>query len=253
MFSDVPLAGNALCVVLDPCPEPVMAAIAREVNLSETTFPVVIAERQYEVRIFTPATELPFAGHPSLGTAWVLGPRRWTQTTEGATVVVEADAEGAVMEQPYPKFEETTPEPPTEALGLPRGAAVQVGEAGGLRHLMVATDAPIDRLSPDPRAVKKAAGQVRATTVCAVRRLDDHALHVRVFAPGAGLGEDPGTGSAAGPIAVMARHRWGTASEVTIFQGGEVGRPSRIEVHAGDDEIRVGGRVTACAEGRFSL
>ena len=69
VFSDRPLAGNALCVVLDPCPEPVMLAIAREMNLSETTFPVVVDEREYEMRIFTPLAELPFAGHPSLGTA----------------------------------------------------------------------------------------------------------------------------------------------------------------------------------------
>lgn len=64
VFTDVPLAGNALCVVLDPCPEPVMTAIAREVNLSETTFPVVTGEDSYEMRIFTPSAELPFAGHP---------------------------------------------------------------------------------------------------------------------------------------------------------------------------------------------
>src|SRR5205814_166060 len=81
-------AGNAVCVVLDPCPEPVMGALAREVNLSETTFPTVIGDDEYDVRIFTPTGELPFAGHPSLGTGWVLGPGRWTQTSAGATVVV---------------------------------------------------------------------------------------------------------------------------------------------------------------------
>ena len=106
VFSDRPLAGNAVCVVLDPCPEPVMGAIAREVNLSETTFPTVIGSDEYEVRIFTPTVELPFAGHPSLGTAWVLGPRRWTQTSEGAIVVVEADETSAVMGQPTPEIRE---------------------------------------------------------------------------------------------------------------------------------------------------
>ena len=67
VFTERPLAGNALCVVLDPVPPPVMAALAREVNLSETSFPVVVADGEYEVRIFTPGAELAFAGHPTLG------------------------------------------------------------------------------------------------------------------------------------------------------------------------------------------
>ncbi|MEJ7765070.1 MAG: PhzF family phenazine biosynthesis protein [Acidimicrobiales bacterium] len=85
VFTERPLAGNALCVVLDPVAPPVMAALAREVNLSETAFPVVVAGGEYEVRIFTPAAELAFAGHPTLGTAFVLGPRRWVQHSEGAS------------------------------------------------------------------------------------------------------------------------------------------------------------------------
>src|SRR2546429_9887961 len=93
VFSERPLAGNALCVVLDPCPEPVMQAIARETNLSESTFPVVVADAAYELRIFTPVQELPFAGHPSLGTAWALGPNRWAPTTAGATGVGEGGAD----------------------------------------------------------------------------------------------------------------------------------------------------------------
>ena len=79
VFSDRPLAGNALCVVVDACPEPLMAGIAREVNLSETTFPTVTADGAYRTRIWTPGGELPFAGHPTLGTAWVLGAGRWEQ------------------------------------------------------------------------------------------------------------------------------------------------------------------------------
>ncbi|MGH9285178.1 MAG: PhzF family phenazine biosynthesis protein, partial [Acidimicrobiales bacterium] len=106
VFSDRPLAGNPLCVVLDPCPPVVMAAIAREVNLSETTFPSVTGPGRYDVRIFTPAAELAFAGHPTLGTAWVLGAGRWRQASPGATVTVEADETGAVMGQPDPELAE---------------------------------------------------------------------------------------------------------------------------------------------------
>ncbi len=253
VFSDVPLAGNAVCVVLDPCPEPVMAAIAREVNLSETTFPTVIGDGHYEMRIFTPTRELPFAGHPSLGTAWVLGAHRWEQTTEGGTVVVEASASGASMSQPDPVLTDADSAGLLEALDLPGARAVRVAEAAGLRHLIVATDAPLDRIHPEPGATAAASRQAGVGTVAAVRRLDDRTLHVRVFAPALGVEEDPGTGSAAPPVALVARRVWGTAEDVTILQGAEVGRPCRIEVHAGPGELLVGGRVTACAEGRFTL
>ncbi len=253
VFSDVPLAGNALCVVLDPCPDPVMAAIAREVNLSETTFPTVLDEGRYQMRIFTPRRELPFAGHPSLGTAWVLGPRRWEQTTEGGTVVVEAEGARARMSQPDPVLTDTDPDGLLEALSLSDARAVHVAEAVGLRHVVVATDASIDRICPQPAAVAAASRRSGAGTVAAVRRLDDRTLHLRVFAPVLGVDEDPGTGSVAGPVALVARSVWGTSEDVTILQGAEVGRPCRIEVHAEPGELRVGGRVTACAEGRFTL
>ncbi len=97
VFTDKPLSGNGLCVVLDQCPPHLMPLIAREVNLSETTFPTVTGPGSYSMRVFTPASELSFAGHPSIGTAWVLGPGRWTQTTSGATVTVEASNEGSEM------------------------------------------------------------------------------------------------------------------------------------------------------------
>ena len=247
VFTDRPLAGNALCVVLDPCPEPLMAPIAREMNLSETTFPTVTGPGAYAMRIFTPAAELPFAGHPSLGTAWTLGSGRWTQTTSGATVDIEVDGLGAVMGQPEPSYDDVDAEPYVRAFGLPAGsvAGAWLATAGGMRHLIVATDAPIGDLVPDMAAM------AADRTTAVVRRLDDRTLEVRVFV--AGIGEDPGTGGAAGPIAVLARRLWSTDVDVTIHQGDRVGRPCRIDVHAREGEIRVGGRVTACAEGVFTL
>lgn len=252
VFSDRPLAGNALCVVLDPVPEPVMLAIAREVNLSETTFPVVTGEDSYNMRIFTPHRELPFAGHPSLGTAWVLGPNRWTQETEGATIVVDASEDGALMAQPDPTWTEVAGEPVASALGIDTIGA-HVAEAGGLRHLVVATEAAVDGMTPDMAVLADASERHGCATVAVVRPLTSSELHVRVFAPGAGVAEDPGTGSAAGPVALLARRIWDTDADVTIFQGAEIGRPCRIEVHAVEGEVRVGGRVAACAEGRFTL
>ena len=86
-----------------------------------------------------------------------------------------------------------------------------------------------------------------------VRRKDDATLHVRVFVPGFGIPEDPGTGSAAGPIATLAHREWGTDAAVTIHQGAEIGRPSIITVELTDDGPVVGGRVCPVAEGRFEL
>jgi trans-2,3-dihydro-3-hydroxyanthranilate isomerase len=253
VFSDRPLAGNQLCVVLDPCPDPVQQAIAREVNLSETTFPVVTGDADYDVRIYTPATELPFAGHPTLGTAWVLGAQRWTQTSPGGAVAVEADATGAVLHQPDPVLTDVDGDPLAKAVGVPGFEVAITGNAGGLVHSILATEAPIDRLRPVTAEVAAAAAKVGAQSIAVVRRRDDVTLDARVFVAGAGIPEDPGTGSAAAAIALLARRVWNTAADVTISQGVEMGRPCRLEVHAEPGAIRVGGRISACAEGAFTL
>ena len=257
VFTDRPLAGNALCVVLDGAggDDARMQAIAREVNLSETAFVTRTGDDSYDVRIWTVAGELPFAGHPSLGSAWALGPGRWTQTSPGATVVVETTPTHAVMSQPDPVFTEVYPEDVARALGLPVASVrtATVAEIAGTRHLLVPTDVAIDRLAPDNRALLDATRTLRTTGVGVVRALGDQTLHARVFLPGRVLIEDPGTGSAAGPLGLLARRWWSTAEDVAILQGAEMGRPCRIEVHARSGDLRVGGNVVACAEGRFVL
>lgn len=230
-----------------------MQAIAREVNLSETTFPTVVADGEYDVRIFTPGAELPFAGHPTLGTAWVLGEGRWRQTSPGGTVAVEADATGAVMTAPDATLQEVDAGPCIEALGLSGAEGAYLAAVGGMTHVLVPTEAPIDRLAPDLAAVAAAARGAGGNSLAPMRRVDDATLQLRVFLPGSGIAEDPGTGSAAGSVGVLARRLWGTDVDVTIRQGDEVGRPCRIEVHAVEGDVRVGGRVAACAEGTFSL
>jgi trans-2,3-dihydro-3-hydroxyanthranilate isomerase len=253
VFSDRPLAGNALCVVLDPCPEERMQAVARETNLSETTFPTVTGDGAYRNRIFTPGAELPFAGHPTLGTAWCLGPGAWEQTTAGAVATVDVDARGAVMSQPDPVLEVDDPDGVGAAVGVVGIETVHVARAAGNRFLIATTDADLAIATPDPIAIAQLQRAREVVTVALVRRRDDRNLHVRVFAPAQGIAEDPGTGSAAGPIGVLARRELGTDVDVTIRQGDLVGRPCTIEVHAEDGAIRVGGAVAACAEGRFTL
>ena len=254
VFTDRPLQGNPLCVVLDPCPSELMQPIAREVNLSETTFPRQSGDDSYEMRIFSPTLELPFAGHPSIGTAWALGPRRWTQVTTGATVTVEADEHGAKMTQPRPEFEplEAQREEILSALGLRTADGICRSSAGGTTHVLVATSEPIDELAPDLMRVAEVSRACRAHTLVPMRAEDRSHLYARVFAPAAGVPEDPGSGSAAGPIGLFARQLWATDERVVVGMGAEIGRHSRLEVDVAD-EIFVGGRVALSAEGHFVL
>lgn len=258
VFSASPLAGNALCVVLDPTPEELMPGIARETNLSETAFPTRTGDRSYSVRIFTPGLELPFAGHPTLGTAWLMGPGRWTQRSAGAEVTVIADEHGATFSVPLPTLTEFDGEGPATALGLRPGDAGSarsafLAESGGMRHIIVPTEQDISDLHPDAAAVVVQTRIHGPATLCVVRPLGDEVLQVRVFVPDAGIPEDPGTGSAAGPIGILARRVFGTSTRLTINQGDEIGRPCRLSVEIGSDSVSVGGRVSACAEGRFTL
>ncbi len=252
VFTERQFEGNPLCVVLDPCPAELMPRIAREVNLSETTFPVQTGKNAYAMRIFTPAVELSFAGHPSLGTAWLLGPGRWTQTTTGGTVIVEADERGARMTQPRPEFTrlEVETDEVLSALGLSTADGIYRSTAGGISHILVPTSQPIDRLAPDSGRVAQASRACAGLTRVPFRAIDKSTLHARAFASAAGVVEDPGSGSAAGPIGLLASQLWGTRSDVTITMGTEIGRPCRLEVHTGD-AISVGGRVALVAEGHF--
>jgi trans-2,3-dihydro-3-hydroxyanthranilate isomerase len=254
VFTERPLAGNPLCVVLDRCPPELMQAIARETNLSETTFPVQTGDDSYEMRIFSPTVELPFAGHPSIGTAWVLGPRRWTQVTSGATVIVEANERGARMTQPVPEFEpvEEQGDAVLAALGLRSADGIRRSTAGGTTHVLVATSESIDALDPDLALVADVSRRCRSHTLVPMRMVGRSRLHARVFGPAAGVPEDPGSGSAAGPIGLFARELWGTDAQVTITMGAEIRRPSQLEVDVAG-EILVGGRVTISAEGEFLI
>jgi trans-2,3-dihydro-3-hydroxyanthranilate isomerase len=253
VFSDRPLAGNQLCVVLDDCPEPLMQAVAREVNLSETTFPTITGPGRYRNRIFTPSAELPFAGHPTLGTAWALGPGRWEQTTSGAVVTVEVDDRRAVMSQPDPTFCEVDPAGIADALGVAVHGPATVAVAAGNGLLIAAVRGGLADATPDQAAIADLCRRHQSMALGAVARIDDRQLHVRVFVPLAGIPEDPGTGAMAGPVGLFARDRLGTDVDVMIHQGDEIGRPCRIEVHAEEGAITVGGSVTPCAEGRFTL
>jgi trans-2,3-dihydro-3-hydroxyanthranilate isomerase len=256
VFTDRPLNGNPLCVVLDECDPQLMPQIAREVNLPETTFPVVTGPDSYSMRIFTTQAEFPFAGHPSLGTAWALGAQRWTQTTSGAVVAIDATADGAWMSQPTPIFAEATNANVNEiaqTVGVTGISRAIYMTNGGLTFLAVLTNDPLERVTPNEQAFADLLRNTDAVGFAVANIENKHTVRVRAFFPGDAVFEDPGTGSLAGPLGVLAHAEYGVDQKLTVIQGEFVSRPCRIDVIASPNGVQIGGSVTLCAEGEFVL
>jgi len=269
VFTATPLEGNQLAVFPDGrgLGVDVMQRTARELNLSETVF-FLPAEDSGDVRlrIFTPAGELTFAGHPVLGSAFVLGEALGTsaltlETGDGPVPVELERDRGQIafgrMQQPIP-----VPEPYEDAGALL--AALGVRESGlpveayrnGPRHVLVelASEAEVAALWPDQRALAHL--PIYANTFAG----RGPAWKTRIFAPYHGVPEDPATGSAAGPLAVhLARHgRIAFGDEIEIRQGEEIGRPSRLYARAEGspdkvERLLVGGSAVIVARGEYRL
>ena len=258
VFTDRAYAGNPLAVVLRArtLTARQMQAIAAEFGLSETAFtlPPTTSAATYRLRIFTPARELPFAGHPSIGAAWALAfadmIRRGDVVQEcGAGLLpVHVDASGARVVSGRP---EVGPDLSGAALAATVGLGVDdldpdlpagVAAAGvPFAFLPVLTDAVV-RAVPDLSAVAAATGDQTGLAVVAVDR-EKTTAHVRVFCPQVGVSEDPATGSAAVALGVFLGGRGVLAdgrSVLTIAQGAEMGRPSALEVR-----VRIAGGVAA--------
>jgi trans-2,3-dihydro-3-hydroxyanthranilate isomerase len=274
VFTGRAFAGNQLAVVhrartLTPRQ---MQAIAQEFGLSETAFTMspTTARATYKVRIFTPARELPFAGHPSIGTAWALA---FADMIRGGDVVqecaagllpVHVDAEGARVTGGAPEVGadlDGATLAATVGLGpddldptLPAGVA-----AAGVPYafLPVRPDA-VARAVPDAAAVAAATAEQTGLALVAVDR-GTWTAHMRMFGPQVGVPEDPATGSAGVALGVFLGARnalpdgWTT---VTVDQGAEIGRPSRLEVQTrvvGGATVETGvrGGVRMVAKGEF--
>ena len=277
VFTEVPFAGNQLCVVPDPpagLDAEAMAMLAREIGFSETTFVTDIREDGYDIRIFTPDAELPFAGHPTLGTAFTLVSDdrlepNLVQRSAAGDVPVEVDlAAGTAWMQPPPPhfgdpFDDRTAV--VRAAGLELDDLVEglpiVSGSIGIAHLMVPLrdEAALRRARRDDAGCEKvcAAAEAEAIYLFTVRREGD--VMARMFDRGANIGEDPATGSAVGPLgAYLSRHRLaGMPGSAVVAQGELVGRPSFLHVRAqprGDSfSVQVGGGVQIVGEGSFRL
>jgi len=271
VFTDRPLTGNPLAVFTDAraIPDRALQALAREINYSETVFVYPPAAGGHaRIRIFTPSRELPFAGHPVLGTAFVLaGPLQTsliTLETGMGPVPITLERDGARltfgrMTQPIPSVEKFDAEDELlAALGVKRSALPVELYVNGPRHVFVTldTEADVAALRPDMGALARVPGT--PTTNCCAG--SGRRWKTRAFAPAHGVNEDPATGSAAGPLAChAARHgRIAFGEEIEIVQGVEIGRPSRLHARAeGDREkitrVEVGGAAVVVGRGEFRL
>ena len=270
VFTDAPLAGNPLAVFTDArlIPEKLLQPIAREMNLSETVFVYPAAKGGHaRIRIFTPFNELPFAGHPVLGSAFVLAaplqlPTIVLETGIGLVpIVLERDGPRITfgrMTQPLPTV---SAEPAAAAIVAALGGVKPVlpveRYVNGPTHVLVTVGSTDDvaKLTPDFGALAKA-------TSAGVSCFAGSGRHykTRMFAPGHGINEDPATGSAAGPLAChLVRHgRLAPGDEIEISQGVEIGRPSTLFARASGmresiESVEVGGCAVTVARGEFRL
>jgi trans-2,3-dihydro-3-hydroxyanthranilate isomerase len=275
VFTERPLAGNQLCVVPDAgeVDSAMMQALAQEIGFSETTFVLESGGDRYRMRIFTPGSELPFAGHPTLGTAYTLVSdgrvsSPVTQSVPAGEIEVEVDLDRgfARMRQLPPTFgkEFTDRDPLAAATGLePEQLHPELpGQvvSTGLGPLIVpARDADaVAAAERDPRALRTlldAAG----TDALYLFAITDYGAKARMFDATFGIGEDPATGSAAGPLGayLAARGVGGLPGAIEVHQGEEIGRPSvlhvEVEKEAASWKILVGGGVQIVGEGAFDL
>ena len=287
VFTDRPFAGNQLAVVhgAEDLSRAQCLAIAQEFNYSETTFPAAASGASYSTRIFTPGAEIPFAGHPTLGTAWVLRERGLLSDDEvvqhcgAGEIGVSFLADGAVELTAAPRdvagpLGDELVAALLEDIGLSSSdVAGPVWVAGtGLTfvHLPVARDAvararpsftPLEEYADRFAAVGATRDPIEGINVHHVSgEAPDLTIHSRVFVPGLDVAEDPATGSAAAGlgIALVAAGRLPEGGRYTITQGVEMGRPSRLfgRVEAAEGSAtgcHVAGQVRKVASGEIAV
>jgi trans-2,3-dihydro-3-hydroxyanthranilate isomerase len=271
VFTDTPLEGNQLGVFTDAreAGDELMQRLARELNFSETVFVLPPeGEGHARIRIFTPTIEVPFAGHPTLGTAFVLAaPMQLEEIrleTGRGVVPVRLEREGGRitfgrMSQPLPTIEPYAEEAELlAALGVERSELPVELYDNGIQHVYVGlgSEQEVASLSPDLGRLAELPAVIGINCFAG----SGANWKTRMFAPGDGVPEDPATGSAAGPLALhLARHgRIGFGDEIEISQGAEIGRPSTLYARVDGtadavEAIEVGGSAVVVARGEFRL
>lgn len=272
VFTDTPLAGNALAVVhaADGVSDATMHAFARETRLSETTFVQSPAadEADYRNRIWTVTAEVPFAGHPSLGTAVAVALERnerdatYVQQTRVGLQPVRVERTGdrayaSILQPPAEFGAELRREDVLAALGL---APSDGADPARLEPRLVSTGLPALMVPLADREALARARYDHAALAAVVPgganaylfALDGEEVQARMFVTVGDEGEDPATGSAAGPLLAYLHARDGR-ERLTVHQGVEMGRSSRLDCTLEGGRVRVGGGVVVVATGTVRL
>ena len=263
VFADKPFAGNPLAVFPDAAgvASEDMQVIAREMNLSETSFVTEVHEDRYRMRIFTPTEEVSFAGHPTVGTAWVLRLSgrlevdRMTQQSAAGDTRIEFEDDLVWFDRTGKSHSDLESTDPGVVRTIATSLGVDVAEVGlearelgrsgrlrpalsdaGLEQLMVPVrdEGVLGRCKP-PEGLDVA--RLGAYCFCAVGA---GRIRARGLWLGLGVPEDPATGSAAAALGLYLADRIGDVA-FEVMQGVEINRPSRIHVRASRDRVRVGG------------
>lgn len=268
VFTAVPYRGNPVAVVLDGegLSDAAMQAFARWTNLSETTFVLPATEpgADYRLRIFTPAQELPFAGHPTLGSAHaviaagIAAPRegRLVQQCKAGLVTVSQDDEHLFFTLPPHRTYRATDHDSLAAIIGPALLkapvdVVHVGPHWAIAELV--SEAAVRGLAIDPAAL---AAYTRRTGIdLTVYAETAEGAVVRSFAPADGIIEDPVCGSGNGAVAVIRRERGQVRAgdRYVALQGREIGRDGRVHVRVTAEGIAIGGACVTCIEGVAAL
>ncbi|MBY3185737.1 PhzF family phenazine biosynthesis protein [Rhizobium laguerreae] len=294
VFTDRKLAGNPLAVIFDgdDLSDEAMQAITREINLSETVFVQPSTNPAYaaKLRIFTPGRELPFAGHPTVGTAVALAERAHGAATRDLVSVLEEnvgpvrcavrlrEGEASFAEFDLPRKSQPTIMP-LDKLGIADALSLKVTEIGFENHVPSVWSAGVpfllipvhdvgatQRVEFDPQLWEKIVPFVDGALASAYvycRGGVNHVakFHARMFASGMGIAEDPATGSAAAALS-GAIHHFDRLTDghhpIMIEQGVEMGRPSFIHLHIDVDggtisNARIGGQAVRLASGTLDL
>ena len=275
VFTSTRLQGNPLAVVhdADGVPDAVMQAFARETRLSETSFvqAATVADADYRNRIWMMSGEVPFAGHPSLGVAAAVARERgeasvtYTQETQAGLQPIDVELSGtaihaSILQEPATFGPELDPNDVLGAVGLSEDDAhpelpCQAVSTGAFHVLAPVREATVlGGLWPDYDRIASLLAPYAGGLCLYVTAVDADACTARArsFTTRAESGEDPATGSAAGPLCAYVAQRTG-ALALTISQGVEMGRASRLVARVEGERVRVGGDAVVVCDGSVFL
>lgn len=270
VFTDTPFGGNQLAVIpeAEGLTDAQMQVIAREFNFSETTFvlPPENPANTARIRIFTPNRELPFAGHPTIGTAVMLadmghGPDMVLELGVGPLVAhAEAGQASFVTEVPLERKGKPEVDLVARAIGCAPDQIVtqpEIASLGGdFVYAQLDSRATLSALSPNTDAMREGTIAFPGNHDFAVYAWiedTDGTIHARMFAPLDGIPEDPATGSAAAPLAALLCEDRGAPQSLTIHQGYDMGRPSQIYLKAEPGGVTVSGTAVRTMSGKLIL